>query len=173
MLGSDVSYEDVMYMLDLDEDLVRFKSVAEKKFDVETVMSELNKTAKSQGNKLYRKDIPNDVYRDVVRQSLKHGCYTKDLFKMYDIDYVDGANNERFKRFTVSEYPYLNRMRRDRDSFMRNYIQNNPECVEEEMFEFYFNTCLDIYERYKDKIYDFDIDEKVEDDEALEYENIE
>jgi len=164
MLGSDVSYSDVMYMLDLDENLVGFKKVDEKPFDVEFVMSELNKKAKSQGNKLYRKDIPNSVYRDVVRQSLKHGCYTKDLFKMYDIDYVDGFNNQRFKRFTVDEYPYLNRMRKDRDKFMKEYFNKNQDLTEEEAFEMYFKTCLEVYESYKNKIFAFDIDEKIIDD---------
>ena len=163
VFGGDVDYSDVMYMLDLDEKLVKFKKVPEKRFDVEKVMSELNKVAKSQNNKLYRKDIPDEVYRDVVRQSLKHGCYTKDLFKMYDIDYVDGANQERFKRFTVNEYPYLNRMRNDRDFVMRRYFEENSNVCTEEAYEKYFQTCLDIYERYKDKIYNFNVDEKIDD----------
>jgi len=167
MLGSDVTYDDVMYMLDLDSDLVGFKKVYEKKFDIETVMSELNLKAKSQGNKLYRRDIPNSVYRDIVRQSLKHGCYTKDLFKMYDIDYVDGSNNERFKRFTVDEYPYLNRMRSDRDKFMKEFFAKNKNASQEEAFEAYFKTCLAVYEAYKDKIFTFDIDEKVIDEDLI------
>jgi len=167
--NEDVTYDDVMMLIGFEnKNVVDIKDAREKTFDLESVMRDLVSIARKQDNKLYRKDIPNEVYRKIVKQSLRHNCYTKDWFKMYDIDYVDGVNNERFKRFVVDEYPYMGRMRKDRDSIMKDFVKKNPDKVKEEYFEEYFKVCLDVYDRYKDKLYAFDIDEIIDEDEEYD-----
>ena len=40
-------------------------------------------------------------------------------------------------------YPYvekIEKLRSDRDRFMKSYFAKNPEACEEECFEYYFNT---------------------------------
>ena len=169
--GDSITMKQVLELLDI---------VAENNFfskskknpnnrEFENIMFKLIQTAKQKNGVLRRADIEDGDYLKILGKAVEFGCYMPAFFRLYDINYVDGKENKRFKKMEVEEYPYLSEMRHMRDGLYANALQNNTSLCKEEKFEMYMGACKQAYNKYKGLIHNFKMSDSSEpDDEGLE-----
>lgn len=103
-------------------------------------------------------DVRGDYYKVVIKAS-RLGIPIQELFRNYGINYK-GNNVDRLSRMQVTQIPYLIEMRKFRDNLLEanGYTKENGYC-EEELFEARVKACKLAYDKYKDKMFNFTIDE--------------
>lgn len=161
--GEAVSTHDVLEILGLSEYENNFRVSSAKPVDLSEIMLELKELADNQEGKLYRKDIPNNLYRKIVDKAVKHGITVKAYFNTFNIEYVDGVNTERLKMIYVTKYPYLAEMRKMRDGIVvESGVSLENGYTKEQVFEERVRASKFAYEEYKSQIYNFSQEEENE-----------
>lgn len=152
--GENLSSYDVLVVLGLDHIKNNFKTDPAPEKNIECSMSGLFKLARQQNGKIYKKDLTQQEYKDAVIKSIRMGITTKALFKIYDIDYVDGRNYARLSKIITDKYPYIDEMReRKHQLILESGVSVENGACEEEIFEQNIKSSLQAYEEYKEKIY--------------------
>lgn len=162
--GDSVTMKQVLELLDIVAEN-NFSSKSKKNpnnRELENIMFELIQTAKQKNGVLRRADIEDGDYLKILGKAVEFGCYMPAFFRLYDINYVDGKENKRFKKMEVEEYPYLSEMRHMRDGLYANALQNNTSLCKEEKFEMYMGACKQAYNKYKGLIHNFKMSDSSE-----------
>lgn len=153
--GEQIGNKEIIDYFELDADETDFRDKKKTKmFEIYFigVMEKLKYLADQQDGVIRRADIPDKMYKAVKIKSQRLGIYIKDLFKTYEIDYVDGINKSRFSKIQVNEIPYINEMRKERDRQYTEYLINGKDDPKEIRFENYLKICKEVYEKYKVQI---------------------
>lgn len=150
--GENISSYDVLRLLDLGHLHNLFSDKPKPVKDISAAISELSSIAQKQNGKIFKKDIENDDYDEIVLKSVRLGMTTKEFFKKYNIDYVDGRSNVRLKKIYAKKYPYIDEMRQRKQELLNERCSSQNLC-KEELFEENLNASLQAYRDFKDKIY--------------------
>lgn len=165
--SEDATNVDILYMLDIDKDVnlddatnFRKKSDSDSNKKLQAslnyrfikLMEHYKALAQEKNGELKREDIRDGDYSIIKQKSNRLGMYVKEFFQVYDISYTDGINRERFAKHKVEQVPYIKAMRKDRDVLYNQYLKENQNDPNPIKFENYLNICVNVYEKYKNKI---------------------
>jgi len=118
------------------------------------LIEELREIALQNGNLLARQLLTEQQYSNLLKISKKYGMYPVDFISSLGISYVSGRRVSAYSRCYVSDYPYLYEMRAERDKMLaKNKVIN--KVSEEEAFVIYLDICREVYDKYKQKIFDW------------------
>ncbi len=151
--GDYFSNEDLLMVLGLDGVKNRMTDSTKTDFDVDEIMTRLKKN----GGKVTAKSLSNLEYRRVVSKSIKLGIPVQELFRSYGVDYR-GNNTSRLSKVYVDTLPYLAEMKNRRDELIKEGKLPEDAC-KEEIFEVRLRACQQVYEEFKDRIYNFTPDD--------------
>lgn len=155
--GDNISSYDVLVILGLDNIDNNFKIYPSPVKEIETTMSKMIKIAAGQGGKIYKKDLSEEDYRSALIKSIRMGITTKALFKMYDIDYMDGRSCARLSKIITSQYPFMKEMvKRKQELIKESGVSAEKGACEEEIFEQNIKSGLQSYAEFKDKIFNYE-----------------
>ena len=129
----------------------KLKNIPKEEIDVKEIMCQLQ----SLNRPIRLTDINKKDYRKILFKAISMGISTKELLKCYGIDY-SGKNKDRLSKAYLSKMPYLDEMKKRRDLLLvdRNVTVENGYC-KEEVFEERIKVCKQVYDEFKDKIYNF------------------
>jgi len=151
--GCKISTRDLIEYLGFEDVDEAFKPYTNsKEFNVEEVMDKMLAIAEEQGGKIYRKDLDDVEYRELLNYARRLGSSIFDIFMQYNIEYADYKKYKVFDYIFVDNYPYIDEMRKERDLKMAEFDKQNPGMLDTIRFEFYLRICKEIYFKYKDKI---------------------
>lgn len=154
--GEDVKLDVILRMLNIDFSNTRFGEVNHdivQAKDIEDIVTKYQTLAKQQNGKIKKRDLLQEDYNFLLKKSKRFGIYMKDLFEFYGICYEDGINVKRFATKKSNSFPYMQEMQQERDETLSQYNLN--ELCKEEAFELRLKICLEIYKKYKNKIFNF------------------
>ena len=118
------------------------------------LISELRRIADQNGGHLNHKLLTDEQYRNLLKISKKYGVFPVDFVKDLGISYTSGRRVSAYSRFYINDYPYLYDMRADRDRLLAKNKEINNVC-EEKAFIIYLSICKEVYDKYKQKIFDW------------------
>ncbi len=153
----ELSAEDWLEIFDLGDVENNFRQVSNNEIDIESIMNNLKQKF---GNSIIRlSDISDKAYRLILKKAIKLGIPLKELFRNYGLNY-DGNTVNRLSSMQVNEIPYLKQMRALRDNLLevQGIMAENGYC-KEEIFEARVKACQYAYNKFKDKMFNFAIDE--------------
>lgn len=153
----DLTPEDWLNIFDLGDLENNFKQPQNKEVDITSIMDKLKQ--KFANNVIKAKDIDRKEYRIILKKCIKLGIPIKELFRNYGLNYSGNIVN-RLSTMQVAKIPYLKEMRELRDNLLQaqGITAENGYC-EEEIFEAKVEACQQVYSKFKDKIFNFTIDE--------------
>lgn len=153
LTGEDLSRREVLYTLGLTENQASADLHEHKKSEeFNDCIAQLRDVASTNGKKLSRKDMTDKQYKIIKQKAQRLGVYVNELFRIYEIEYVGGIKKERFSKTKVTQLPYLEDMREERDNSYLAYLNANPKVPREIKFENYFKICTEVYDKYRSKI---------------------
>jgi len=152
-----LTVDDWLDIFELGDVENNFKAKTNKEVDIKPIMSKIKQ--KFGNNIITAKDIEFKEYRLIVSKAVKLGITVEELFRNYDLNYYGNAIN-RLSSMKVTEIPYLKEMRSLRDNLLQaqGITEENGYC-KEEIFEAKVSVCQQVYNKFKDKIFNFAIDE--------------
>ncbi len=157
--GSEIALtaDDWLDIFELGEVENNFNTNSNKEIDIEPIMSKLKQ--KFANSVITCKDIDAKQYRTIVKKAAKLGIPIKELFRNYDLNYA-GNTVSRLSSMKVTQIPYLKEMRALRDNLLQaqGITAENGYC-KEEIFEAKVRACQQAYDKFKDKIFNFTMDE--------------
>lgn len=136
-----------------------FRSVSNNEIDIESIMNNLKQNF---GNSVIKlNNIDNKAYRIILKKAIKLGIPMKELFRNYGLNYAGNTVN-RLSSIQVNEIPYLKQMRALRDNLLQaqGFVEGNG-YTKEEIFEARVKACQQAYNKFKDKMFNFEVDETV------------
>ena len=150
MNGEEANTTEVANML------LTFNPLKDKeraKVDLCGEIEKLTALAKQHGGALKKGDIPSTVYDKIYKISCRNGVSIEKLLKSHDIVYKGGLQGNRFSKITISEFPYMEQMRAERDRIVAaSGISVENGYTKEEAFENWVLTCVNVYTRFEPKI---------------------
>lgn len=152
--GENLSNQDILDIMDIDTEH-KLKNNTEKDENLDKIFDKYvgKGTLKST-------DLDKGEYRKILSYSIRLGIPLNELFKSYGIEY-HGHNRDRLSTRVVQKLPYLSQMKVRRDEILaKNQITEENGFSKEEIFEEKLLVCKQVYEEFKDKIYNFTFDEK-------------
>lgn len=157
--GSEISLtaEDWLNIFGLDNVENRFKKSVSKPIDITPIMDELKQ--KFGNNVISAKNLDAKSYSEILKKAVKLGIPPKELFRNYGLNYQGNTVN-RLSEIQVTKIPYLEEMRDFRDNLLKaqGFTSENGYC-KEEIFEAKVAACKQAYDKFKDKMFNFEIDE--------------
>ena len=154
---SALSVEDWLGIFELDDVENRFRLTEIKDVDISAIMAGLKQ--KFGNNVITAKEIESKQYRQILKKAIKLGIPTKELFRNYDLNYKGNQVN-RLSSMQVTKIPYLTEMKVFRDDLLESQgITLENGCCKEEIFEARVKACQQAYNKFKDKMFNFTIDE--------------
>ena len=156
----NLSPENWLSIFELDNVENKFLNKPAKTIDINPFMEKLNQQF---GEKSFSsKDLSSQDYRLILSKAIKLAIPVKELFRNYGLNYKGNTVN-RLSSVKVDHIPYLEEMRRLRDNLMlaQGYTLENGYS-KEEIFEAKVNACQYAYNKYKNKMYNFTLDENVD-----------
>ena len=155
--GNVLTKEDWLIILDLDCFENGFRKSNREPININPIMEDLRK--KVGDNVITAKDINSKDYHRIVVKSAQLGIPINELFRSCGLNYRGNASN-RLSTMQVNEIPYLDEMRKLRDKLLevQGFNKQNGYC-EEEIFEAKVEACKYAYGKFKDKMFNFTIDE--------------
>ena len=152
--GESLSNEDILEIMEIDADH-KLQNHTEKDEDLDKIFARFIEKGEVKSS-----DFDNGEYRKILACSIRLGVPLKELFKSYGIEY-HGHNRDRLSTRIVQKMPYLSKMKQRRDEILqKNEITEKNGFSKEEIFEERVLVCKQVYEEYKDKIYNFVFDGK-------------
>ncbi|MBQ3502311.1 MAG: hypothetical protein IJA72_01435, partial [Clostridia bacterium] len=161
-----LSAEDWLDIFDLGDVENNFRNIAHKEMDVTYIMEELKKEF---GNRVITaKDIDSKKYRLIIKKAIQLGIPIKELFRNYSLNY-NGISIDRLSSMQVTEIPYLEEMKQVRDMWLqaKGYTKENGYC-KEEIFEARVEACQYAYNKFKDKMFNFEVSETISLEEKID-----
>lgn len=159
-VGEKLSKADVVELLDLNDSMAVFKQGRVEVESIEPIMNKLRDLADKNGGSITRGDIEEREYRKLLAESMRQGCYLSGLFDAYKINYTGGRSNKRLKKAYSNQFPFMDEMKKERDDDFSRFLKQNQSLTKEEKFEAYLEICLGVYQKYKSKVYNFEIDDE-------------
>lgn len=149
--------QDWLVALELDGYENGFKKTIRSEVDIKPIMHNLKQ--KFGDNVIGSKDIDRKDYHHIYMKSVKLGVPVKELFREYGLNYRGNISN-RLSSMQVTQIPYLSQMREFRDKWLeaQGFTDKKRYC-KEEIFEARVKACKLAYDKYKDKMFNFTIDE--------------
>lgn len=152
--GESLSNEDILAIMEIDTEH-KLKNNTEKDANIEEILQKYIEKGRAKAS-----DFDNSTYRKIISWSIKMGVPLNELFKSYGIEYA-GHNRDRLSTRVVTKLPYLSQMKARRDQLLlNNQVCAENGCCKEEIFEERLRVCKKVYGEFKDKIYNFVLDEK-------------
>ena len=150
--------DDWLNIFDLSGVENRFKkSSSSDEADVKPIMTKLKQQF---GKGVIRcKNLDSKDYRIVVKKAIKLAIPIKELFNDYGLKY-EGNMVNRLSTMQVTQIPYLDEMKALRDDLLlsQGITAENGYC-KEEIFEAKVSACKQAYDEFKDKMFNFTIEE--------------
>ena len=163
----ELTKDDWLRAFELDGFENDFRKSRKEPIDINPIMEDLRK--KFGDSIISAKDIDSKDYRKIVIKAYQLAIPNNELFRSYGLNYSGNVSN-RLSTMQVYEIPYLDEMRTLRDKLLeaRGINAQNGYC-EEEIFEARVEACKYVYSKYKDKMFNFTIDESqdMEDSEKI------
>lgn len=134
-----------------------FKKPANDDVDIKPIMDKLKQQF---GKSAIRcKNLDSKDYRIIVKKAVKLAIPIKELFRDYGLKY-EGNTVNRLSAMQVTQIPYLDEMKALRDNLLQEqgFTAENGYC-KEEIFEAKVEACKQAYDEFKDKMFNFTIDE--------------
>lgn len=152
--GEDLSRNEVLYLLGIKENVPEVYAKVDKLKEQTFLksMEILKVVALKNGGSISRKDVTDEQYKLIKQKAQRLGIPVTELFRAYEIEYVGGLNRQRFAKVMVQQLPYIEQMRKERDQIYSKYLQENANVPNQIKFENYFNICVSVYQKYKQKI---------------------
>ena len=160
-----LSAEDWLDILELGDVENRFYKTKKNEVDVENIMTKLKQKF---GNSIITlKDLDSKDYYKIRKTAARLNIPIKELFRNYELQYKGNTVN-RLSSTKVTEIPYLDEMLQMRDRLLneKGFTETNGYC-KEEIFEAKVRACQQVYDHFKDKMFNFttDINENLADEE--------
>jgi hypothetical protein len=148
--------EDWLEVFEINSNDSGFKKTIKETVDVSPIMSDLKR--KFGDSVITAKDIDSKIYRKITVAAAKQGVPLQELFRNYGINYR-GSTTDRLSRVQVTQIPYLREMREYCDKLLEvnGYTMENG-CCKEEIFEARVKACKQTYNKFKDQMFNFTID---------------
>lgn len=153
----DLNKGDLLSIFDLSDVENGFRTMPQEDVDIEAMMLGFKQEF---GNRVIsRKDIDSKKYYAIVKKAVKLAIPIKELFRNYGLNYK-GNQVDRLSAMQVTKIPYLAEMKKFRDGLLeaQGITAENGYC-KEEIFEARVKACQQAYNKFKDKMFNFTIDE--------------
>ena len=142
----------------------RFMDSRNDQIYLDDIMFELKEKYQNQTIKL--KELNRKTYHLIVRKAVSLGVSVDDVFNMYGLK-CNGININRLSKVFVDEIPYLQEMKARRNELMKETgISLENGFCKEEVFEAKLRVCKQVYNEFKEKIYNFVPEKAKENEEA-------
>ena len=154
-----LTVDDWLDIFDLSGIQNRFKNSCNNEVDVEPIMDKLKQEF---GKSVIRcKNLDSKDYRTIVKKAVKLAIPVKELFRDYGLKY-EGNMVNRLSTIQVTEIPCLDEMKALCDNLLlaQGITAENGYC-KEEIFEARVKACQYAYNKFKDKMFNFEVDETV------------
>jgi len=150
--GEKLSTRELVEMLGFEDQEETFKAKTDARhFDIDSFMESMLDFANDQDGKVYKNNISNSNYRELQDYAKRLDKTVYQLFDDYNIEYVDFREYENLSYIFVSEYPFIDQMRAERDERMQKFCRENPDMPHTWQFEKYLKICKEVYIKYNKK----------------------
>lgn len=147
--GETLSNENILAIMEIYTEH-KLKNNIAKDIDIEKILEKYIEKGSAKAS-----DFDNSTYRKIISWSIKMGVPLNELFKSYGIEYA-GHNRDRLSTKVVTKLPYLSQMKARRDQLLlKSQICTENGYCKEEIFEERIKVCKQVYDEFKDKIYNF------------------
>ncbi len=153
----DLTTEDWLSIFELGDVENNFRQVKNEEIDVKDIMDKLKQ--KFGKSIIHSRDVDSKEYYIILKKSINLGIPIKELFRDYGLSYNGNVTN-RLSTMQVDKIPYLDEMTRLRDKLLQaqGITAENGYC-KEELFEAKVEATKQAYNKFKDKMFNFTIDE--------------
>ncbi len=109
---------------------------------------------KFNGQPLKRNNINGTTYIKIAINARRLGKSIHDYLENFGLDYTGTSKQDAFFKVKLDKYPYLDEMKEKRDLLMKEsgISLENGNC-KEEIFEKRVEVCQQVYQEFKDRIY--------------------
>ena len=150
--GRLLTSKDVLIILGIEGVESNFKDTTDQELDIEEIMQNIK--ANNHGEVVKLNTLDKKDYAKIKRKSVSMGIYVSDIFNMYGMK-CNGITLERLSKLYLKEIPYIDEMlTRKHELIEESGISIENGNCKEEVMEINIKVCKQVYEEFKEKIYE-------------------